>query len=172
MKPLAGTNARKLAGAALRKIVVKYRDTALSNPDKCQALLRDLCPSCRKEIHALVEAQRAGVPSLLGEPGSGTQLQHKVARARLLMADASPLKEEFINWAILAWAAALGWAIALAFPPESPPVPPPVFPTPPPPPVSPKATRNPRPPRARRRLSPSRCHRLLLRLIFQALAYM
>jgi len=129
---LAPSDARQ----ALRQIVAAYGPDIRGDTRRCGALLRDLCPTEKREINLLLLAQRERVPDDLLAAG-GQPVAVLASRLAHRLADALGLTDEAARWAVAAWAMALGLAdeVDLPAPAPAPPpyVPPPYIPPAPPP---------------------------------------
>src|SRR5437867_4993780 len=97
-----------LARQKLCEIVVNYGRAVCHDPQRCEALLRDLCAAHRSEVHVLASALKERVAAdLLGSNGSvpkGLLLARLTTRLENNLA----LSEEAARWGVESWALALG----------------------------------------------------------------
>jgi hypothetical protein len=94
----------------LRELIVTYGRSVAEDPKLCEALLRDLCGSHKREINLLVAAAKARVPEdLQAQTGVPTEMLYASLGARLR--DELSLNEDAARWAVEAWAAALGISV-------------------------------------------------------------
>lgn len=89
----------------LRRIIQQYGLAICDDPRRCEALLKDLCGTYKREIHLLIGAQYENVPAEL-QRGLPLDLQ----RPRLVqqLSDDRGFDDELAEWAVNAWAYALG----------------------------------------------------------------
>src|SRR4051794_9704078 len=96
----------------IRQIVQKHGKVVAYDAGRCESQLRDLCGSYKKEIFVLVSAVREGIPSDL-LASDGVPMQASVARHSKRLHDNLGISEELSEWAVEAWAYALGLASQL-----------------------------------------------------------
>lgn len=96
------------ARTILLSLVSRYGTTIGSDPLRCEALLRDTCPRCRREIFVLVNAVRQQVPMDLLSPRHSLppELFRDFLKKRLQ--DELAFSDEAATWAVDSWAMALG----------------------------------------------------------------
>lgn len=92
----------------LCEIILRYGSSLSGEPQRCEALLRDLCGQYRKEISALVSAVKEGITREL------LSSENDISSAILLesltqkLQENSALSEEAARWSVESWALALG----------------------------------------------------------------
>lgn len=96
------------AAQILFSLVRRYGNSVALDPLRCEGLLRDTCPRCRREIFVLVNAIRQQVPADLIEPRH--TLPPELFRGFLVkrLQDELAFSEEAARWAVGTWAAAVG----------------------------------------------------------------
>src|SRR5262245_54027666 len=92
----------------LRYIVQRYGKDLIHDARRCEALLRDLCGSYKKEIFALTSAVREGIPHELCSTARGVPLPSILRRHSKRLHDDVGISEELCEWSVEAWAYALG----------------------------------------------------------------
>jgi hypothetical protein len=92
----------------LREVVVSYGAVLTQDSSLCEALLRDLCGSCRREINLLIGAIKAQVASDLMSESTGMPVEMQHARLAARLCGEQGLTEEAARWTVEAWAFALG----------------------------------------------------------------
>jgi len=90
----------------LKEILASQGIGIIEDPKRLENLLRDYCPQNRKEIRALIDALKEGVP---GELKAGGKELSDLLRARLVkrLQDSLGLNDELIGWCIDSWSGAL-----------------------------------------------------------------
>jgi hypothetical protein len=121
----------------LCQMLVKYGPSLVEDPRRCEALLRDLCPQDKREVHVLLGALRERVPAELAPPAMRRGAIAAIGRLTKRLEQNLALAEEPARWAVESWALALGVVtpkqLAAAQPRKpkpqaaAPPVPPPVI---------------------------------------------
>jgi hypothetical protein len=93
----------------LKEILEKNGDSLLTNPGRCEGLLKDHCGTHRREISALVGALEERVPMELKSSWQ-TAMTPEAMRARMVqrLEDNRGLAPEVAGWAVDAWSYALG----------------------------------------------------------------
>jgi hypothetical protein len=93
----------------LKEILEKNGDSLLTNPGRCEGLLKDHCGAHRREISALVGALEERVPMELKSSWQ-TAMTPEAMRARMVqrLEDNRGLAPEVAGWAVDAWSYALG----------------------------------------------------------------
>jgi hypothetical protein len=127
----------------LGQLIARYGSGLADDPRRCEALLRDLAGDYRREVHALVQALREGVPADLQRTPSGVPLEARLATLASRLENNLGLTTDLARWAVESWASALGLAPSAprttptVLPPPAPPPPRPQQPAPGPPPAPP-----------------------------------
>src|SRR4051794_39514612 len=100
------TGVSEMARDKLREAVVAFGRHAFSDPRRCEAILRDLCPSAPREIFLLVSALRENVAS---ELISGGAVPEEAVAAKLThrLSESLGLAEDAARWAVESWHFAL-----------------------------------------------------------------
>ena len=106
----------------LRELIVSFGTTLANDPKRLEGLLKDYCASCRKEVNALVNAAKEGIPAEILAAGDGTSWEALGSRLIRRLEDELGLAEEVARWAVESWTMALG--IKLPADPPPPPEPP------------------------------------------------
>jgi len=96
------------AGTILLSLVSRYGTSIASDPLRCEALLRDTCPRCRREIFVLVNAVRQQVPADLLSPRHSLPQELFRGFLKKRMQDELAFSDEAAAWAVETWATALG----------------------------------------------------------------
>jgi hypothetical protein len=93
----------------LKEILDKNGESLLTNPGRCEGLLKDHCGSHRREISALVGALEERVPMELKSSWQ-TAMTPEAMRARMVqrLEDNRGLAPDVAGWAVDAWSYALG----------------------------------------------------------------
>jgi hypothetical protein len=93
----------------LKEILERNGDSLLTNPGRCEGLLKDHCGAHRREISALVGALEERVPMELKSSWQ-TAMTPEAMRARMVqrLEDNRGLAPEVAGWAVDAWSYALG----------------------------------------------------------------
>src|ERR1700761_7840556 len=93
----------------LKEILDKNGESLLTNPGRCEGLLKDHCGSHRREISALVGALEERVPMELKSSWQ-TAMTPEAMRARMVqrLEDNRGLAPEVANYAVDTWSYALG----------------------------------------------------------------
>ena len=102
--PPDSTEARDKLG----EILTHYGRAVLDDPRRCEALLRDLLPDHRREIHLLVSALRERVPADLLASNNGVPQSLLLDQLAQRLHDHLGLAPAFAQWAVETWAVALG----------------------------------------------------------------
>ncbi len=64
-----------IIGSTLSEMISRYGVSVCENPQRCAALLRDLCPENRREVNVLTDALREGVPAALLRNSQGVPVE-------------------------------------------------------------------------------------------------
>src|SRR5689334_11402444 len=89
----------------LRRIIQQYGLAICDDPRRCEALLKDLCGTYKREIHLLIGAQYENIPAELQR---GLPLDFQRPRLVQQLSDDRGFDDELAEWAVNAWAYALG----------------------------------------------------------------
>jgi serine/threonine-protein kinase len=92
----------------LLDIVHQYGRSVCEDPQRCAALLRDLCPENRREVNVLVSALREGVAADLGRTSQSAPVEILIETLSNRLVSNLALKESAARWAVETWAVALG----------------------------------------------------------------
>ncbi len=92
----------------LRELIIQYGRCLCDDPRRCEALLKDYCGQYKREIFALVTAQKNRVAEDLLKASSGMPQSVIVARLIKRLEDELGLAENVAHWAVESWALALG----------------------------------------------------------------
>ncbi|WP_321508063.1 HEAT repeat domain-containing protein [uncultured Methanoregula sp.] len=92
----------------LKDMVRRYGESLVHDPFRCEALLRDTCGSCGREIFVLVSAVRQHVPIDLLAPRHNFPLSLMKGFMIKRLQDEMGLSDESARWAVETWAEALG----------------------------------------------------------------
>jgi formylglycine-generating enzyme required for sulfatase activity len=92
----------------LHELIIEYGRSLCDNPRRCEALLKDYCGQYKREIFALVNAQKNRVAEDLLKASSGIPQSVIVARLIQRLEDELGLAENVAHWAVESWALALG----------------------------------------------------------------
>ncbi len=92
----------------LGHLVQSYGRELLDDPRRVEGLLRDYCPSRRREISALVAAQKEHVATEFITFQGQIPPSVLVARLARRLHEQVGLTEELSQWAVSCWAVALG----------------------------------------------------------------
>lgn len=100
------TGLSEMAREKLREAVIAYGRHAFADPRRCEAILRDLCPTAPREVFLLVSALRENVAT---EMISSDALPQQALTARLTqrLSESLCLSEEAAQWAVESWRYAL-----------------------------------------------------------------
>jgi len=96
------------ARTILLSLVSRYGTSIASDPLRCEALLRDTCPRCRREIFVLVNAVRQQVPADLLSPRHSLPPELFRGFLKKRLQDELAFSDEAATWAVETWAMALG----------------------------------------------------------------
>jgi hypothetical protein len=96
------------ARQSIREVVLKYGRSVCDEPQRCEALLRDLCPGHGREIHVLVHALRERVAAELLTASAGMPREMLLGRLSKRLEDGIALSPDAARWGVESWALALG----------------------------------------------------------------
>lgn len=116
----AATAARAgdLAAASLAGIITQYGLGVCGDPWRCEALLRDLCPGCRREIFWLIAALKENIVVDIKSALASTPESALIARLTHKLGDSLGLAGEPARWAAETWLQAVRQAPAGASAPD------------------------------------------------------
>jgi hypothetical protein len=97
-----------LAREKLCKMVGSYGRALCDDPQRCEALLRDLCAGHRSEVNVLVCALKERVAAELLASSASTPREVLLARLTDRLEDNLGLSHEAARWSVESWALALG----------------------------------------------------------------
>lgn len=97
-----------LARQKLMELVARFGRALGTDPRRCEALLRDVCPQARREIAVLTGSVREGIPAELLAASAGTPKEALLGRLSHRLQDQLGLREDLARWAVESWALALG----------------------------------------------------------------
>lgn len=92
----------------LNQIVTEYSPSLYEDPQRVEAILRDLCGEYKSELHALLDALKDGVVKDLMTSSETVPLQILLARLAQRLQEEAALEEKAARWAVESWAIALG----------------------------------------------------------------
>ncbi|HEX3001705.1 MAG TPA: HEAT repeat domain-containing protein [Methanoregula sp.] len=95
------------AGTILLSLVSRYGPAIARDALRCEALLRDTCPRCRREIFVLVNAVRQQVPADLLSPRHSLPPELFRGFLKKRLQDELAFSDEAATWAVDTWAMAL-----------------------------------------------------------------
>jgi len=99
---------KDLPRTILKDLVQRYGESIAQDPFRCEALLRDTCGACGREIFVLVSAVRQHVPLDLLAPRHNLPLSLMKGFMIKRLQDELGLSDEAARWAVETWADALG----------------------------------------------------------------
>jgi hypothetical protein len=104
------------ASKALAEIVTRYGQNVVDDPRRLRALLSDHCPGMKREVNVLVAAAQHKVVADLQRSATGLPWSSVLGRLVRRMTDELSIDETIAQWAVEAWAAALGKPAAVPRP--------------------------------------------------------
>jgi hypothetical protein len=105
---------KDLPRTILKDLVRRYGDSLAHDPFRCEALLRDTCGTCNREIFVLVSAVRQHVPLDLLAPRHNLPLSLMKGFMIKRLQDELGLSDESARWAVETWAEALDLPVNLS----------------------------------------------------------
>lgn len=99
---------RDKPAATLRKLIQQHGNDLTEDSRRTEALLNDLCPTYRREVFVLVNAQRQQVPADLLAAPKWMPAEAVSVRLSSRLQERLALSEEAADWAVRSWAIALG----------------------------------------------------------------
>ncbi len=91
----------------LKQIVAQYGISVIDDPLRCQGLLNDLCPMCKREVNSLILVLKEGVPLELIKAGRSTPRKAVASRLTRQVIDNHGLSEDVARWAVESWSKAV-----------------------------------------------------------------
>ena len=91
----------------LRQIVAQYGISVIDDPLRCQGLLNDLCPMCKREVNSLILVLKEGIPNELIKAGRSTPRKALASRLIRQVVDNHGLSEDVARWAVESWSRAV-----------------------------------------------------------------
>nr|WP_320160824.1 HEAT repeat domain-containing protein [uncultured Methanoregula sp.] len=98
---------KDLPRTILKDLVQRYGTSLAQDPFRCEALLRDTCGTCSREIFVIVSAVRQHVPIDLLAPRHNLPLSLMKGFMMKRLQDELGLSDESARWAVETWAEAL-----------------------------------------------------------------
>lgn len=92
-----------LARQKLREAIALYGRSAFQEPRRCEAILRDCCPTAPREVFLLVSALRENVAEELVRHDGNTPEAALVARLTRRLSDHLGLTDDSARWAVDSW---------------------------------------------------------------------
>lgn len=94
----------------LAELVGRFGRDIATDARRCEAILRDLCPECKREIFILVSAAKESVPAELLGSSSGLPKEVLLSRLSKRLHENLGVAENLARWAVESWSLALGVA--------------------------------------------------------------
>ncbi len=88
---------------ALKVSYTQQRDTLIQDAARCEALLRDACPDCRKEISVLVSVVKSGAAQEIASASESTPFASLRNRLIQRIEDEQGLSHEAATWGVDGW---------------------------------------------------------------------
>lgn len=92
----------------LKGLTAQYGLSLCENPARCKGLLKDQCSDCQLEINILVTALEEHINETLLHMSKGAPYEFLSKQLVKRLKDTRGLDEEYAQWAVDAWAEALG----------------------------------------------------------------
>lgn len=92
----------------LSALISRYGTDLATDARRCEALLRDTCPSHKREIFVLASAVSEGVPAALLHSSSAIPQDVLLSRLEKRLHDNLGIDDALARWAVESWAIALG----------------------------------------------------------------
>ena len=92
----------------LQFLIAQYGRSLCDDPKRCDAMLKDLCPECKREIAVLIGALRENVAKDLLAQSAMLPMEALTPKLTKRLYDHLGIAEEFAQWAVESWAFALG----------------------------------------------------------------
>ena len=91
------------ARTQLQYIIGRYGISICGDARRCEAMLRDLCPECKREIHALVNAIREDIPQELIRASKDIPKELLLTELSKRLCDNLGITVELARWAVESW---------------------------------------------------------------------
>jgi hypothetical protein len=111
----------RLVRQALEALIERFGREIYEEPSRCEAMLRDLCPDCRREVFLVVAALREQVVGDLVQHAGKTPDDVLMARNSRRLQDGLGLSEKSARWAVESWLSSA--QVLAALPPRPLPIP-------------------------------------------------
>jgi hypothetical protein len=92
----------------LSQIIVQYGRSVVEEPQRCVALLRDLCPERRREVNVLASALQEGIASELLRSSQNVPTELLISNLASRLTENLAINSIAAHWAVESWAIALG----------------------------------------------------------------
>jgi len=96
------------AQQALGELITQYGRALCDDPRRLRALLSDLCPGSKREVHVLLSALEQRVPQELANTADSSPWEVIVGRLSRRLVEEAAIIEDMARWAVESWAVALG----------------------------------------------------------------
>lgn len=97
-----------IARETLKELLRRFGTGLCNDPKRCEGLLRDMCPDCKREAVVLANAAREGVAGELYAASSRDTVKAMSRQLSRRLQDNLWLAEDVAAWAVETWAFALG----------------------------------------------------------------
>ena len=104
----------------LQYIIARFGRSVISDPKRCEALLRDLCPGYKRETAVLIAALKEKVAADLMTDSDKLPKDFLISRLTRRLYENLGMAEEFAQWAVISWLYALESSAAQPPVPEPP----------------------------------------------------
>jgi hypothetical protein len=104
----------------LQYIIARFGRSVISDPKRCEALLRDLCPGYKRETAVLIAALKERVAVDLMTDSDKLPKDFLISRLTRRLYENLGMAEEFARWAVISWLYALESSAAEPPAPEPP----------------------------------------------------
>ena len=91
------------ARTQLQYIIGRYGISISEDARRCEAMLRDLCPECKREIHALVNAIREDIPQELIRASEAIPKELFLTELSKRLCDNLGITVDLARWAVESW---------------------------------------------------------------------
>ncbi|MBF0121275.1 MAG: hypothetical protein HQK79_20770 [Desulfobacterales bacterium] len=89
----------------LKYVINKFGSSICEDSGRCEALLKDLCPDCKREVTVLCLAFKDGIPQeLISSSSSVTPKELLLPRLAKKLYDNLVMEKEVANWVVETWA--------------------------------------------------------------------
>ena len=96
------------ARTQLQYIIGRYGIPICGDARRCEAMLRDLCPECKREINALVNAIREDIPQELIRASKDIPKELLLTELSKRLCDNLGITVDLARWAVESWDIVLG----------------------------------------------------------------